>query len=68
MENFFREISLVNEAYDVEHNLPCKRKFTHAELAPAIAAIREIEAAKLQVPTAAQINAAMMDMLKGSAT
>ena len=64
MENFFREISLVNEAYDVEHNLPCKRQFTHAELAPAIQAIREIESAKLQVPTSAMIDAIVLGIIK----
>lgn len=64
MENFFREIALMNEAYDVEHNLPCKRQFTHAELEPAIKAIREIEAAKLGVPTSAEIDSFMLDALK----
>jgi hypothetical protein len=62
METFFRDIELYNEAYDVEHNLPCKRQFTHQELEPALKAIREIESAKVQ--TAAQIDAAMMEVLK----
>jgi hypothetical protein len=61
METFFKEIALMNEAYDVEHNLPCKRQFTHQELEPALKAIREIESAKVQ--TAAQINAAMMEAI-----
>jgi uncharacterized protein (UPF0216 family) len=64
METFFRDIELHNEAYMVEHNLPCKRRFTHDELQPAIAAIRELEAAKLKVPTAAEIDAAMMEIIK----
>lgn len=64
METFFRDIALHNEAYMVEHNLPCKRQFTHQELAPAIQAIREIEAAKLKVPTNGQIDAAMMEIIR----
>ena len=66
MENFFREIALMNEAYDVEHNIKCVRHFTHDELVPAIAAIREIEASKLQVPTNAMIDRAMMELIKGA--
>ena len=49
MEVFFsleREISMATEAMLIEHNIPCTRKFTHAELEPALKAIREIEAAK----------------------
>ena len=64
METFFRDIELYNEALMIEHNLPCTRRFTHAELEPAIAAIREIEAAKLKVPSAAEIDAVMMEALK----
>jgi hypothetical protein len=60
---FFREIALVNEAWAVEHNVPCKRTFTHAELQPAIMAIREIEAAKVQ--TAGEIDRAMMEAING---
>ena len=41
MESFFREIALHNEAWDVEHNVPCVRHFTHDELAPAIQGLRE---------------------------
>lgn len=41
MESFFREIALHNEAWDVEHNVPCTRHFTHEELAPAIQGIRD---------------------------
>ena len=49
MEVYFsleREISMATEALLIEHNIPCTRKFTHAELEPALKAIREIEAAK----------------------
>ena len=46
METFFRDIELYNEAMCVEHNIPITRHFTHAELEPALKAIREIEAAK----------------------
>lgn len=63
MENFFREIALMNEAYDITHNLPCKRQFTHQELEPALKAIHDIEAAKLAVPTSAEIDAAMMEAI-----
>lgn len=64
MESFFREIAIVNEAWDVEHNVPCKRQFTHDELQPAIKAIREIEAAKLKMSTSAVIDAIVLDALK----
>jgi len=64
METFFKGIELMNEAYAVEHNLPCKRQFTHEELVPAIQAIREIEAAKLKMPSAVVIDKAMMEALK----
>lgn len=46
METFFRDIALHNEAYMIEHCIPCKRRFTHQELEPAIKAIRDIESAK----------------------
>jgi len=64
METFFRDIELYNEAWKIEHNVPGPRKFTHAELAPAIAAIREIEAAKLKVPSAGEIDKVMLEILK----
>lgn len=64
METFFRDIELYNEAWKIEHNVPGPRKFTHAELAPAIQAIRDIEASKLKVPTSAQIDAAMLNAIK----
>jgi hypothetical protein len=34
------------EAVCIEENIPCKRKFTHAELADALRAVREINEAK----------------------
>ena len=49
METFFRDIELYNEAWKIEHNIVCDRHFTHAELEPALKAIREIEAAKGRV-------------------
>jgi hypothetical protein len=49
----------------VEHNWPCTRHFTHAELEPAIHVIREIEAASAQELTPAQIDAAMLELIKG---
>jgi hypothetical protein len=66
MDNFFRELMLHNEALCVEHNIPITRRFTHAELEPAIHAIREIEAAKLQELTPAQIDRAMLELIKGA--
>ena len=67
METFFslqREIMLATEAYCTSHNIPIKRAFAHDELQSALAAIREIESAKLKVPTRAQIDAAMMEIIK----
>jgi hypothetical protein len=69
MDNFFRELMLHNEAWAVEHNIQVPRRFTHAELEPAIAAIREIEATKppeLQELTPEQIDAAMLELIKGT--
>jgi hypothetical protein len=51
--NFFSEMQKIDEAYCLEHNLPCKRHFTHAELANAIQAVRNAEAAKRPIPAEA---------------
>jgi hypothetical protein len=66
MDCFFHDLALYDEAMCVEHNWPCTRRFTHAELEPAIKAIRQIEAAKLQELTPAQIDAAMLELIKGA--
>lgn len=66
MEIFFnlaREISMATEAMAIEHNWPITRKWTHEELADSIAAIRAIEASKLRVPTAGEIDRVMMEVL-----
>ncbi len=34
------------EAICIEENLPCKRRFTHVELADALRAVREINEAR----------------------
>ncbi len=61
------EIRKLTEAYCILHNIPIKRTFGHEELESALQAIHELESAKLKVPTSAQIDAAMMDLLKGNA-
>lgn len=39
--NFERELLLLTEAHLIELNIPCKRRFTHDELAPYIQQVRE---------------------------
>ena len=39
--NLFDEASKITEAYCIEHNLPCKRQYTHEQLADAIDKVRE---------------------------
>lgn len=36
-----RELACLAEAYCVEHNLPCRRHFTHEELEQSIERVRE---------------------------
>lgn len=38
--DFFDEVSKITEAYCIEHNLPCKRRYTHDELADAFEAVK----------------------------
>jgi hypothetical protein len=61
--DFFRQIQLITEAYAVENNLPVKRNFTHTELEQSIDLVRDA-AAKAQELTPAQIDAAMLELLK----
>ena len=42
--NLFDDVCKITEAYCIEHNLPCKRRFTHDELQDAFAAVREAHA------------------------
>lgn len=66
--NLELEVRKLTEAYCITHNIPIKRAFRHDELISALNAINEIEAAKLKVPTAVQIDAVMMEAIKGAAT
>lgn len=62
--NLELEIRKLTEAYCISHNIPIKRAFRHDELISALNAINELEAAKLKVPTNAQIDKAMLDIIK----
>ena len=44
----------ITEAYCIEHNLPCKRRFTHDELQDAFAAVREAHRALYVAPVPAE--------------
>jgi hypothetical protein len=63
--DFFRQIQLINEAYMVENNLPIRRQFTYQELERSIDLVRDA-AAKAQELTPAQIDAAMLELIKGA--
>ena len=52
--NLFEEVSKITEAYCIEHNLPCKRRFTHDELQDAFAAVREAHRALYVAPAPAE--------------
>jgi hypothetical protein len=40
----FEEASKITEAYCIEHNLPCRRLWTHEELADAFEQVRQAHA------------------------
>lgn len=40
--SLFDEVAKITEAYCIEHNLPCTRRYSHEELAPYIAWVRAI--------------------------
>jgi len=44
--NLFAEVSKVTEAYCIEHNIPCRRQYTHDELADAF---EEVRAAAVEI-------------------
>lgn len=41
--DFFAIASKITEAYCIEHNLPCKRQYTHEELEDAFEQVRAAE-------------------------
>ena len=52
--NLFDEASKITEAYCIEHNLPCKRQYTHEQLADAIDKVREASRALYGQPSPAE--------------
>ena len=52
--NFFEQASKITEAYCVEHNLPCKRRYKHDELLEAFQAVRDAHRALYVAPAPAE--------------
>jgi hypothetical protein len=63
--NIELELRKITEAYCVENNLPIRRQFTHQELEQSIDRVRDA-AAKAQELTPAQIDRAMLELIKGA--
>lgn len=61
--NIELELRKITEAYCIENLIPIRRQFTHKELEQSLDRVRDA-AAKLKVPTSAQIDAAMLNAIK----
>jgi len=73
--NIDLELRKINEAYCIEHLIPIRREFTHAELERPLEQVREaarqlkslpvlLVEQTLKVPTSAEIDAVMLESLK----
>lgn len=61
--NIELELRKITEAYCIENLIPIRRQFTHKELEQSLDRVRDA-AAKLRVPTGAEIDRVMMEIIK----